>query len=121
MRRMKGRVFWSLLLAGILLALPLTVWAQASEDSAAVLEGTYSEKISDKLGRGVENLFVGWLEIPYEIRKVSKEKNAWQGATVGFGKGIAYTVGRMATGVYEIVTFPYPQEPIFPLMDSWDW
>ena len=120
MRRLKGIAVWSLILAGVLFVLPFTVWAQASGD-AAVLEGTYSERIADKLGRGIENLFVGWLEIPYEIGKVSKEKGVWQGSTVGVGKGIGYTVGRMVTGVYEIVTFPYPQEPIFSLMDSWEW
>jgi putative exosortase-associated protein (TIGR04073 family) len=31
-----------------------------------------------------------------------------QGWTVGLGKGLGHTLLRMGTGVYEVVTFPFP-------------
>lgn len=133
---MKPMKIFSFFLAFFLLAsfvLPFSAFAGEQADAApadaakadAALadasEGEYSQRIADKLGRGVENAFVGWLELPHQIVKTTREKNIGQGMTVGFGKGLFYTVERMGVGVYEVLTFPYPQKPIMPPTETWEW
>jgi len=124
---MKQKEIFSFCLAVLVGLSFLAPVAAFAEDSAAltpdtgVVEGGYSERIADKLGRGIENVFVGWLEVPHQIVKTTKEKNVWQGASVGFGKGLFNTVERMGVGVYEVLTFPYPQKPIMPTTENWEW
>ena len=94
---------------------------KAEEKMVPAIDHFDSAKMGEKLGRGVENVFVGWLEIPYQIRITSREKGAFQGAAVGFGKGLGMTAARMLVGVYEVVTFPYAQEPILTPTEDWQW
>ena len=92
-----------------------------SAEQAADENSAYSERIGDKLGRGLENLFVFWLEIPHAIMKTGKENGWAQGSTVGVGKGLAFAVARLGVGAYELVTFPYPQDPILHPTEDWEW
>ena len=64
-----------------------------------------------KLGRGLANLFTGWLEIPAEIGRQLRKKGEVAATFVGPVLGLCKAVGRTAVGVYETVTFPFPVPP----------
>ena len=63
---------------------------------------------SDKLVRGIANVAVGGIcEIPKNIdSEWRNSKNAGVGIFCGFFKGIAMGVGRMGSGLWDILTFP---------------
>lgn len=61
-----------------------------------------------KLGRGVSNLALGWIEIFTTIEDTGKSDGIVGAATYGFLKGIAKAIQRTAVGVYETLSFPIP-------------
>jgi len=66
----------------------------------------------DKLSRGVVNIISAPLEIAKQIDKewknqTDKTKKVSLGLFGGFFKGITYTVGRMGSGVWDVVTCPF--------------
>lgn len=66
-----------------------------------------ADNISEKLGRGVTNVLTGVLEIPKQIDVEWKaSNNAAIGIFTGLFKGVAYGIGRIVSGAYDIVTFP---------------
>lgn len=72
----------------------------------------------EKLGRGGANLFLGWLDIVGQVMRLKfVEKKEEMSVFAGVPQGLYYFAGRLVTGVYEIVTFPFPMgnnyEPIF--------
>jgi putative exosortase-associated protein (TIGR04073 family) len=71
---------------------------------------SYAEQnAAQKLGRGIANLFTGWLEIPYEIgRKINRDDSMISGIFIGPITGFCKAVGRTAVGMYDILTFPLP-------------
>lgn len=62
-----------------------------------------------KLGRGVTNMASCWLEVPKQIYLTSKEHDPLIGFTFGLMKGVAYTVLRGSSGVYDTTTFLLPK------------
>jgi putative exosortase-associated protein (TIGR04073 family) len=70
------------------------------------IPGTHTA--GDKLGRGLANVFLSFLEIPRNIHNTTQESSVLQGWTVGTGKGLGYMAMRIGVGLYEIVTFPFP-------------
>jgi putative exosortase-associated protein (TIGR04073 family) len=68
----------------------------------------YALTPSDKLTRGVANVPVGAiLEIPKNIdREWATSKNAAIGIGVGIFKGLAMALGRLGSGLWDILTFP---------------
>ncbi len=68
----------------------------------------YGTGASRKLGRGVANVALGWLDIFKGVEDVGEENNFIAAVTWGplFGAGKA--VGRTLAGVYEVATFPFP-------------
>ena len=80
-----------------------------------------------KLGRGVVNLFTGFVEIPKNMAREWKRTDPITGITVGFFKGLGWGWTRTVAGGYEILTFPFPappdyvplMEPEFVLTDIW--
>jgi len=93
---------WRVLMLGLVLAgLVGTDMVQAGDAPASYTAG-------DKLVRGLANVFLGFIEIPRNIHNTTEEESLLAGWTVGVGKGLGYTVMRMAVGVYEVVTFPFP-------------
>ena len=74
-----------------------------------------------KLGRGVSNFLLGWLEIPLNVQKrytpTDTVGSGLAGAAVGIFKGAV----RTGVGLYETVTFflPLPErfEPILPTLE----
>jgi len=80
-----------------------------------------------KLGRGIINTVTGPLEIPKRIAQVWRDTDPITGAVVGGIEGFGWAVGRSATGIYDILTFPIPvpdnyapiMEPEFILPQLW--
>ena len=62
----------------------------------------------NKFGRGLTNLFTGWIEVPKNIYDITVEKNFLLGITIGLIEGIGMFIIRTGCGVYEIVTFFVP-------------
>ncbi len=78
-----------------------------------------------KLGQGVINGTTFWLEFPKQIYNTTKEDDILVGLTYGLVKGVAYSVLRLASGVYDITTMPIPPydrvllEPKF-VFEGWE-
>ncbi|NQU43186.1 exosortase system-associated protein, TIGR04073 family [bacterium] len=94
----------------VTLALILALGALAAPAQA---DDFYREKsevdsMMTKLGRGVANVLTGWLEIPHQIGTSIRETDPVSGTFIGLFRGAAWTVARTATGVFEVVTFPFP-------------
>ncbi len=63
---------------------------------------------SDKLKRGVENSFTGWLEIPDGVKEASEQTNPFTALTYGLTQGAGKAVERMGVGAYDMATFLIP-------------
>ncbi len=63
---------------------------------------------SRKLGRGLANTGLGWVEFFKGIQSVGEEKGFWAGATWGPLYGAVNAARRTAIGVGETLTFPAP-------------
>ena len=61
-----------------------------------------------KLGRGFSNLAFGWFEIVNEMGRQSDLHGPTIGVPGGLLRGTVFALGRMLTGVYEIISFPFP-------------
>ncbi len=104
-------------LAALLLAVfvgpSMVALAQSYDPDQMIIPPTGFEKRLTKLGRGFSNILFGWAEIPVTFDRKLKE-----------GKGLQYLLGvvpvlgstravmRTATGVFEMVTFPYSDKEI---------
>lgn len=83
-----------------------------SSNSFADEPKTYGAQISLKTVSGFANIATGWLEIPKNIINTTNDTNIIWGIFGGTFKGAVVTVGRMGTGVADLVTFPLPTKPI---------
>ena len=114
----------------------LTVAPQTSSVAAAqsstMQEDVYREnsdidKMFHKLGRGVVNIFTGWIEVPKNIAQEWRKTDPFTGTVVGLIKGIGWGVARTFAGFYEVISFPFPvpknyeaiMEPEFILPTVW--
>jgi len=61
-----------------------------------------------KLERGMCNLLTFYFEIYNQIQKTDEKDGMAKAVTSGFLQGIFMTVARVAVGLYETVTFPFP-------------
>lgn len=61
-----------------------------------------------KLGRGLNNIALAPLEVPYQIAKVNDKDGGSAAVTYGVVKGGSLAVKRLIFGVYETLTFPAP-------------
>jgi len=73
-----------------------------------------------KLGRGVSNLLYGWSELPYELDKVNRTEGNSAAGGYGVVRGVGRSVFRVATGVVDILTFPFPmvRGTYYPFLDD---
>lgn len=80
-----------------------------------------------KLGRGLTNTVTCWVEIPRHIAIEWEKTDPFTGLIMGTVKGTGWGFARLATGVYDTVTFPFPipecyaplMEPEFVITDIW--
>lgn len=68
----------------------------------------YAQDPLRKLGRGVTNMALCWWELPTHIQSAGKEAGVAAALSYGILKGLGRTVLRMASGIYETVTFLVP-------------
>ncbi len=78
----------------------------------------YPSGVSRKLGRGLSNTGMGWVEIFKGAQKVSDESGYWAGATWGPIYGVVNAAKRTGAGIIETVTFAIPNGKGFePILD----
>ena len=73
----------------------------------------------NKLGKGINNLVTGWLELPRQITISCKEEGI-NGLTYGFVNGLAYTIVRTVAGGIDAALFivpPYDKPLIEPFLE----
>ncbi|BBA34973.1 uncharacterized protein sS8_3030 [Methylocaldum marinum] len=80
--------------------------------SASPASDDYGQDVGTKLGSGLSNLALGWVEFPKNIINTTNETNVLFGLSGGFLKGGLHTLGRIASGVVDVLTFPLPTQPI---------
>lgn len=75
--------------------------------------GDYFYGIGTKFGRGLENIFTSFAEIPCTVRADMKEQGG-SGFLPGFGMGTVFMFRRMLIGVSEAGSFFIPMERTIP-------
>jgi putative exosortase-associated protein (TIGR04073 family) len=74
-----------------------------------------------KLGRGLGNFLMGWLELPLNIQQRYQPSDAATSVLTGAAVGLVKGAVRTGVGLYETVTFllPYPEQfaPILPTLE----
>ncbi|MFH1655789.1 MAG: exosortase system-associated protein, TIGR04073 family [Candidatus Omnitrophota bacterium] len=66
-----------------------------------------ADNAAQKLARGAGNVLTSIFEIPKQIDTEWKaSNNAAIGISAGLVKGALYTIGRIVSGTYDILTFP---------------
>ncbi len=73
---------------------------------------TYGAQIGLKTASGFTNIATGWLEVPKNIINTTNDTNIIWGIGGGTFKGVVVMVGRMGTGIADLITFPIPTKPI---------
>lgn len=85
----------------------------------------YEANSAQKFERGALNLTLSWLEIPHSIKAEGHRRKreylpvGVETFFIGMVKGTVRTVVRAGVGIYEMITFRYPQTPILEEMDEW--
>jgi len=81
-----------------------------------LLSDVYAQEPLTKLGRGISNATLGFLELPMNIQSVGKESGIGPAISYGLLKGAGRAILRTFLGIYETATFwiPIPDnfEPI---------
>jgi putative exosortase-associated protein (TIGR04073 family) len=84
----------------------------------------HADTAARKFGRGLAGMTCGFLEVPGNIVKETKEQGAI-GVPIGLVLGVGMLVVRELVGVYEFVTAPVPvpegYEPILRPEYPWDY
>lgn len=101
--------------------------AFAAHDADVTRQQTCLDQMLHKLGRGVVNTLTCWVEIPRQISVEWEKTDPATGLVLGTVKGFGWGFARLATGVYDTVTFPLPVppgyqpliEPEFIITDVW--
>lgn len=105
------RLWVSLVVAVVvtgMLAPGLTAYAQGYDPDEEIVAPTGVEKALTKLGRGLSNVMLGWVEIPMTFYN-----KVYEGKPLGYLLGVVPVLGtarafiRTSTGVYEMVTFTH--------------
>ena len=95
------------------------------ENQSGFKEEAYEGLVGKKLERGAKNFFLAPLEIPHGIkgeyyyRKQEYLPAGLETFFIGTFKGVVNTFERAGVGLYEVITSPYPQDPILPEMEEW--
>jgi putative exosortase-associated protein (TIGR04073 family) len=89
---------------GLALVLAFGFYAPVSQ---ADDEGYFSQ-VGDKFLTGFANIFTGIGEVPKNIVDASSKTNPVVGSTGGLVNGTLHTLGRTASGVFDVITSPIP-------------
>jgi len=81
---------------------------------------SYLAQVGEKTLNGFTNVTTAVLEIPKNIINVSNRSNVVYGVLGGVTQGVLNTLGRLTTGVIDIVTAPIPTQPIAEPAYIWD-
>jgi putative exosortase-associated protein (TIGR04073 family) len=68
----------------------------------------HGQSAARKCGRGLAAMTTSFLEVPGNMVKVTRERGAAWGMSLGFVQGLGMLVVRPLVGVYEFVTCPFP-------------
>ena len=75
-----------------------------------LLKPVFATEPGEKLARGVSNVLSAVLEVPQNIDIEWKaSNNAGVGIVAGFFKGAFWGVSRAVSGLWDIVSFPFPK------------
>ena len=85
---------------------PTVSYAQVDED--VYRENTDINRMFHKLGRGLSNVLLGWVEIPKNIAEEWNQTEPFTSTIVGSVKGLGWAVARTLSGLYEVISFPFP-------------
>jgi putative exosortase-associated protein (TIGR04073 family) len=96
-----GRTVYAMLFGVVMLCQMPTVAQAQMQPGGAV----------SKLGRGIINVFTGWVEIPKRVIETSQASGTAAGWTWGLLRGFGHGFVRTAAGFYELFTFPFPAPP----------
>lgn len=95
-----------------LAALLATLMTAAPARAALVDEELRNDSIIadmvHKLGRGVTNIFTGWIELPFHIVEEWRKSDIVSGIFTGGVKGTVWGFVRTFSGFYDVFTFPIP-------------
>ena len=81
---------------------------------------SYGETFGRKLTSSFANISTSVLEIPKNIIIDSNQSNILYGLAGGTMEGVIHTLGRVSTGILDLVTAPIPTKPsVYPLY-IWD-
>lgn len=75
-------------------------------------DDSYGDRVSEKALNGFTNINTAVLEIPKNIINTTNDSNVAFGFVGGAVKGILNTVGRMMTGLTDLITAPIITKPI---------
>ncbi|NOT85835.1 MAG: exosortase system-associated protein, TIGR04073 family [Methylococcaceae bacterium] len=85
-----------------------------------VKQKSYGAQVGEKSLNGITNIGTAWLEIPKNVVKTTKETNIIYGMIGGLGMGVFNTLGRLGTGVFDLVSAPFPTDPLVSPVRAWD-
>jgi len=85
---------------------PITL-LHAEGTAKAAGQVTYGQQIGDKAVRGLNNVLLGWTELPKRVVDITKETNnpIW-GLFAGTFQGLLKAMARTASGVSDVLTAP---------------
>ncbi|MCX5678874.1 MAG: exosortase system-associated protein, TIGR04073 family [Candidatus Omnitrophica bacterium] len=68
----------------------------------------YCNDPAKKLGRGLSNMVTFPAELYFQFKETNDNDGVFAAATWGIIKGVGMSALRLAVGVYETITFPFP-------------
>ena len=94
--------------------------ALAGSCGPAWAEESYGSAIGTKAASGFANMGLSFLELPKNVVNTTNQTNLAVGLTGGVVKGIIHTAGRILTGAADLLTFPFPTQPITDPVYPWE-
>jgi len=91
----------------------------ASAPSFADEQQSYGSQVGYKAVNGLTNITTAILEIPKNIINTTNDSNIILGSVGGLAKGMVHTLGRMMTGLTDVITAPLPTKPIIEPAYIW--
>ena len=117
----KQRTILPIIIVSLFFSFNMSARATEVENASATeAENEYKDKIGTKALSGLANIGTGLLEIPKNAINVSNDSNVIWGVTAGIAKGGLFALGRILSGIADLVTFPFATTPITYPVYVWD-